>query len=205
MSNVERNDRYSIRLQVVDRTMLCSSFSTHKEIPWKNRATLRAEGKIWVHGSRSKNPHNTLVQRRQYNATIKIFTTYDSSVKITAAGGTGRKGEGRRKKGRKKKKKRRRPGSPVEGLLVLFDLAAGQLVKLRVNVDEFVLLFHLLPFLELLVDPLPPAKQITELSVRRHPDRFHFHSSNSQSSDIDLAIYRSCACRSIRRVHTMEV
>ena len=81
--------------------------------------------------------------------------------------GAGRKGEGEEKK--KERKKRRRPGSPVEGLLVLFDLAAGQLVELRVNVDEFVLLFHLLPFLELLVDPLPPAKQITELSVRRHP------------------------------------
>lgn len=117
--------------------------------------------------------------------------------------GTGRKGGRGRGGGERKeeKKKRRRPGSPVEGLLVLFDLTAGQLMELRVNVDEFVLLFHLLPFLELLVDPLPPAKQITELSVRRHPDRFHFHSSNTLSSDFDLrlTIYRCCARRSIRR------
>ena len=114
-------------------------------------------------------PHSNSVER--YNTTTtKIFTTYDcvSSVKITneEAG----RGEGREKKTRKK----RRPGSPVEGLLVLFDLATGQLVELCVNVYEFVLLFHFLPFLELLVDPLPPAKQITELSVCRHPDRFHF-------------------------------
>lgn len=58
--------------------------------------------------------------------------------------------------------------SPVESLFVLLDLAARQLVELRVNVHEFVLLFHLFAFFQLVVDPLSPAKQITELRVRWH-------------------------------------
>lgn len=58
--------------------------------------------------------------------------------------------------------------SPVEGLLVLLDLAARQLVELRVNVDELVLLLHLLALLEFVVDPLPPAEQAAELGVRWH-------------------------------------
>lgn len=61
-----------------------------------------------------------------------------------------------------------RRGSPVEGLLVLLDLAARQLVELRVDVHELVLLLHLLAFLEFVVDPLSPAEQVAELGVRWH-------------------------------------
>lgn len=66
------------------------------------------------------------------------------------------------------KAKRQRRCSPVEGLLVLLDLAARQLVELGVHVYELVLLLHLLALLELVVDPLSPAEQATEFGVRWH-------------------------------------
>lgn len=57
---------------------------------------------------------------------------------------------------------------PVEGLLVLLDLAARQLVEFRVHVHKLVLLLHLLALLELVVDPLSPAEQAAEFGVRWH-------------------------------------
>lgn len=61
--------------------------------------------------------------------------------------------------------------SPVEGLLVLLDLAARQLMELRINVHKLVLLLHLLALLEFVVDPLPPAEQAAEFGVRWHDPR----------------------------------
>lgn len=72
------------------------------------------------------------------------------------------------KEGKKEEVKRQRRCSPVEGLLVLLDLAARQLVELGVHVYELVLLLHLLALLELVVDPLSPAEQATEFGVRWH-------------------------------------
>lgn len=72
----------------------------------------------------------------------------------------------RRKK--KEEEAKRQRCSPVEGLLVLLDLAARQLVELGVHVYELVLLLHLLALLELVVDPLSPAEQATEFGVRWH-------------------------------------
>lgn len=71
-------------------------------------------------------------------------------------------------KKQKEEAKRQRRCSPVEGLLVLLDLAARQLVELGVHVYELVLLLHLLALLELVVDPLSPAEQATEFGVRWH-------------------------------------
>lgn len=71
-------------------------------------------------------------------------------------------------KQKKEEAKRQRRCSPVEGLLVLLDLAARQLVELGVHVYELVLLLHLLALLELVVDPLSPAEQATEFGVRWH-------------------------------------
>lgn len=71
----------------------------------------------------------------------------------------------------KEKVKRKRKCSPVEGLLVLLDLTARQLMELRVNVYELVLLLHLLAFLEFVVDPLPSAEQAAEFGVRWHDPR----------------------------------
>lgn len=72
------------------------------------------------------------------------------------------------KEEKKEEAKRQRRCSPVEGLLVLLDLAARQLVELGVHVYELVLLLHLLALLELVVDPLSPAEQATEFGVRWH-------------------------------------
>lgn len=58
--------------------------------------------------------------------------------------------------------------SPVEGLLVLLDLATRQLVEFGIDVDELVLLLHLLAFFEFVVDPLSSAKQVAKLGVRGH-------------------------------------
>lgn len=74
----------------------------------------------------------------------------------------------KRRKKKEEEAKRQRRCSPVEGLLVLLDLAARQLVELGVHVYELVLLLHLLALLELVVDPLSPAKQATEFGVRWH-------------------------------------
>lgn len=71
----------------------------------------------------------------------------------------------------KEKVKKEKMRSPVEGLLVLLDLATRQLVELGVNVDELVLLLHLLALLELVVDPLPSAEQAAEFGVRWHDPR----------------------------------
>lgn len=61
--------------------------------------------------------------------------------------------------------------SPVEGLLVLLDLAARQLMEFRVNIHKLVLLLHLFALFELVVDPLPPVEQTAEFGVRWHdPD-----------------------------------
>lgn len=72
---------------------------------------------------------------------------------------------------KKKEAKKEKRCSPVEGLLVLLDFAARQLVELRVNVHELVLLLHLLALLEFVVDPLPPAEQAAEFGVRWHDPR----------------------------------
>lgn len=104
--------------------------------------------------------------------------------------------------------KRQRRCSPVEGLLVLLDLAARQLVELGVHVYELVLLLHLLALLELVVDPLSPAEQATEFGVRWHDPlsilsiRIHVDEGERENSALKARALRrrfaECAARGCR-------
>lgn len=41
-------------------------------------------------------------------------------------------------------------------------------MEFGINVNKSVLFLHFFTLIEILVDPLPPAKNVTKLSVRRH-------------------------------------